>query len=1097
MKNRHLFIGTAVLLFSCIFVAKSAEIMLRGFESNSGTGGGAWKVGDLKMKIVPAKFGNGMLVTGDAQVRNGKADITVMRKLPEELKKFSVWVWAPEDKEKLPRVFSWSVFDSQREKLSVKLPVDWSGWKKLELDILTAPWKQTYPQAKGNGKVDLPLKSLHLNWFASKVGKQEMIFDQLTGVVVDNDKIAKVASEYPLDNLALPEACVAGDAVSTMAVINNPGDGEALLTVEYILFPSRNTDTPLTPDPVLGFDIARDCPSKTIHEGKVVAKTTLTDNNRGSRAYVRPVRGKKKVYKVTQIIELKKVVKPIALKIKTSDANWIYTLNVSGSVDGKKYKPINSLQGIDLFHKWQPVKLDVDNCPEVRFLRFEYDTEGVQGGPIGPGKVTQGSGASHFSMPCMIKVYDGLNDEPRELPKVDELIAEGRIECKAAPGQFAASPLLIKAGKIPGEGCYVLGMKISKPGSPAYIVYRKVYFWKPHKIEKDGIETRFGVNAANLDNADKLRAMGFSMVRFENSKWFMLSNEPNKLNFHGVPPWRVNLDKFLTKYSDIGLNPLPLMLGVPKWASSKPEAKRCFFYPPANPDSYKEFAFQFAARYGSKKIPASELQSNDKKSGMNLLKYFEIWNEPDLNHRKWGALIGKFQDFYPIIRAGYEGVKKADPDAVVLNGGLAGFHFELWEEMRTYKYPDGKCPLDFIDVMNIHYYCGKRSPEQGGANTNINRHGKNSDEPSFSEKVKRLAHWRDKNKPGAEIWLTEMGWDTIGGRFVSEKQQACYLVRASIIALASGIDKFFVYREADSGRSLYASCGFIRKDKSWKPSTFAYSYMLKRLKQAKIIGEIANEDEFVKTYLVKSLTGKCFLVAWNCDDQGGIKSKKQRWLNLKSQPEAVYDSFGCRIKCADKVPLGMFPVYIDLTDEGAEYYFKQAAAFKQAEKTAYKKNAERKFIMLDFGGSKYVAQRAMGTLRKGIAVPFDSKWDGGKNEFGFVKGAVKNEFKHWRRKDALRCDSVRCKKKMVFKVKLPKGKYEMCIGFSPFTGSTAKLKVSLDGKQQLSESVRCPSNNWVSNIKKEINCTRDGAVLTISTSKAYCMLYFLTFTEIL
>jgi hypothetical protein len=1081
------------VLLSGLAGAETFRILLHGFESDMGIWQGSWKLNRLQTTTVPGRFANAMLSVGDSQIKGGKADMAVMSKLPEAMTALSVWVWAPEEQSRRPKIFAWEVSDQEGEKLTVKLAVDWSGWKKLELDLSSAVWVQTYRQSKGNKKLDLPLKSLHLSWFASTPGRQELAFDQLVGTVLRNDASAENAAHYPVDNACVPDRLVVGEALRAVAVLNNPTDAAQALEVDYILFPSHDTETPVAPDPVLGLDLAAGCPSETIQAGKVVFSNTLTDGSRGTSAFVRATRGKQKVFEVTQRLDLGKLVSPIAIGIQNSDANWVYTLNVDGSVDGRNYTPLAGLQGVSLFHQWQPLVLRLKDVSPLRYLQFSYSTKGVENGPIGPGKVTKGSGAAHFSLPCMVKVYDGLNDESTELPGVATELAHGRLRCVARPGEFASAKLVIPGGKIPGPGCYVLGLKIQKSGAPSHMVYRKVFFWQPNRLGPDGIETRFGVNASRMENAENLRTLGFSLVRFENSKWFMFSKERGKLDFHGVPPWRVDLDAFMEKYTDLGLKPVPLMLGAPKWASSHPEGKRAYFYPPKEPADYREFAFQMAARYGSKKIPDSALRSADKKSGLNRLKYFEIWNEPDLNHPKWGALIGTFQDYYPILRAGYEGVKKADPAAKVLNGGLAGFKFEIWEEMRNHKYADGKSALDFLDVMNIHYYCGTRAPEQAGTNTNVNRSNEKSSEPDFADKVKRLARWRDTYKPGTPIWLTEMGWDTIGGRFVSEKQQAAYLVRASVIAVSAGIDKYFVYRETDSGRTLYASCGLIREDKSWKPSAFSYAYMLRRLKQAEALGEISNADPFVKVYLFQNKAGRSFLVAWNADDQGGVKSKKARTLKLAALPGAVCDSFGFEMKTSTQIELGMFPVYIDLPENQTSSFVRQSLALKAEEARAHRQNAERRLIMLDFGDDQHVAQVFLGGLRKASPVPFDQTWGSGAH--GFVKGVTRNEYKHWRRSDALRCDAVRAGKDTVFKVKLPKGRFEMAFGFAPFAGSSCQLKVMLEQRPVLAEEVSSQDNGWVSDIRKVIEVPADNTVLTVETSQGYSLWYFLTFTE--
>ena len=82
-----------------------------------------------------------------------------------------------------------------------------------------------------------------------------------------------------------------------------------------------------------------------------------------------------------------------------------------------------------------------------------------------------------------------------------------------------------------------------------------------------------------------------------------------------------------------------------------------------------------AARYGSKQHPDSVLLTPDKRSGLNLVKYYELWNEPNLNPSPtaaWGGWAAPMDKYYEMMRFGAEAVKRADPDAVVTSAGYAG-----------------------------------------------------------------------------------------------------------------------------------------------------------------------------------------------------------------------------------------------------------------------------------------------------------------------------------------------------------------------------------------------------------------------------------------
>ena len=135
-------------------------------------------------------------------------------------------------------------------------------------------------------------------------------------------------------------------------------------------------------------------------------------------------------------------------------------------------------------------------------------------------------------------------------------------------------------------------------------------------------------------------------------------------------------------------------------------------FPPKELSLYGEFCFQMAARYGSKKHPDGVLQTSDKRSGLNLVKYFEMWNEPNLNPSPtatWGGWAAPMDVYYEMMRFGAEAVKRADPDAFVTSAGYAGMSTDVVDPLRTFRYSDGKRPLDFVDVINVHFYSGQET----------------------------------------------------------------------------------------------------------------------------------------------------------------------------------------------------------------------------------------------------------------------------------------------------------------------------------------------------------------------------------------------------
>jgi hypothetical protein len=171
-----------------------------------------------------------------------------------------------------------------------------------------------------------------------------------------------------------------------------------------------------------------------------------------------------------------------------------------------------------------------------------------------------------------------------------------------------------------------------------------------------------------------------------------------------------------------------------------------------------DFVFQTVARYGSKKHPASVLKSEDKKSGMNLINTFEIWNEPNLTDPGWGPWVGTTAQYNEMFRVAAQAVKRADPTARVTNGGIAGIDVETVNTLLT-PYADNKKPLDFVDILNVHYYSGRVAPDIATNDPNADRSGNTEGARTYEDTLHRLITWRDNNKPGMPIWMTETGYD--------------------------------------------------------------------------------------------------------------------------------------------------------------------------------------------------------------------------------------------------------------------------------------------------------------------------------------------------
>ncbi|MFN3372235.1 MAG: O-antigen ligase family protein [Chloroflexus sp.] len=111
--------------------------------------------------------------------------------------------------------------------------------------------------------------------------------------------------------------------------------------------------------------------------------------------------------------------------------------------------------------------------------------------------------------------------------------------------------------------------------------------------------------------------------------------------------------------------------------------------PPDDLADYGQFIAILAARY------------------RDQVRFFQIWNEPNLMN-EWGWQDPKPADFLALLRVGYEAVKRANPDAVVLFPGLAPTDgLDPRAPMTELEYLDAMYALGgaaYFDIMSAQNY---------------------------------------------------------------------------------------------------------------------------------------------------------------------------------------------------------------------------------------------------------------------------------------------------------------------------------------------------------------------------------------------------------
>ncbi len=184
---------------------------------------------------------------------------------------------------------------------------------------------------------------------------------------------------------------------------------------------------------------------------------------------------------------------------------------------------------------------------------------------------------------------------------------------------------------------------------------------------------------------------------------------------------------------DYGITLVPYVCYTPQWISRGASDTLFFWnYPPKDFSEFGVFMTHLVNRYKDR------------------IKTWELWNEPDIEIY-WQGSVKEFADF---IKVGADAVKKADPSAKVVLGGLAYDPYFLLHLFRD----NGLSP--YIDIVNCHNYyeTWHRHPIE-----------------DITEYINEISDiiWRYGNNQS--LWMAEVGYSTFRkGARVSDSYSAYY-----------------------------------------------------------------------------------------------------------------------------------------------------------------------------------------------------------------------------------------------------------------------------------------------------------------------------------
>jgi hypothetical protein len=256
------------------------------------------------------------------------------------------------------------------------------------------------------------------------------------------------------------------------------------------------------------------------------------------------------------------------------------------------------------------------------------------------------------------------------------------------------------------------------PGQPdpaAHLIYDKlvkpedaVYFRVPVGLCEDYPEESTTVEIIRND-MEFLKAAEVEFLRISFG-WDGIEEEKD------VYDWLFWDDFVDIAVDEYGITLIPYICYTPLWNSTG-DSLNHWNHPPVDYDQFGKFVYALVNRYKDR------------------IKTWEIWNEPDIEFF-WN---GPIEDFAKLYKIGADAVRRADPSAKIVLGGLA-HRVEFLESLfRDFEISP------YVDIVNFHSY---RETWDGRPAEDI---------VDYVQQVAAVVERYGHNQP---LWMAEVGYST-------------------------------------------------------------------------------------------------------------------------------------------------------------------------------------------------------------------------------------------------------------------------------------------------------------------------------------------------
>lgn len=311
--------------------------------------------------------------------------------------------------------------------------------------------------------------------------------------------------------------------------------------------------------------------------------------------------------------------------------------------------------------------------------------------------------------------------------------------------------------------------------------------------------------------------------------------------------WRF-WDRLVSEGERFGIELVPYVAYTPEWAArSRVEYWK---QPPRDPALFATFMDVIATRYRGR------------------IKSWELWNEPDLREYWQGTP----DEFAELIRQGAAAVRRADPEAVVVLGGMSRGPSPFFQRLIVAHHI-----ADYVDVIAQHAYPESWDPERA--------------ETIFFDWPAEMQRLVASNRPGVDFWLNEIGYPdyrftaTNASHYGSTdvyyayehtlRYQGVFLFKSFVMALASGssltvwyrIDDFPLTERRLGDDLIHFHLGVLDAHGHRKPAFTAFSFYnrlfrlpVRQVEDSNIVQKSQNSKAIVNIFERKD--SKIIVAAW-------------------------------------------------------------------------------------------------------------------------------------------------------------------------------------------------------------------------------------------